>query len=233
MAELMALLIATLGALLGTGTSDKVLAAQVAKAVQDKPPVPIESVEVACKGSSAQGVDEISFILDGLLLDPLLLKEAQINVGAVRRAADKKMSIGSIAWTADIAEAELTKALRSHVDKLADATVSIAPEGITLSGTYPMWPFPIPYTVTGDLVVENQTQLVFHITKSGAAGMKLPGGLNKMIEKEINPVYDLAKFAARSKKDIERAKQQLNYDFKLLVEKLTPAEGHIIVTGTA
>jgi hypothetical protein len=233
MAELMALLIATLGALLGTGASDKVLAAQVAKAVQDKPPVPIESVAVECKGAAAQGVDEIGFTLDGLLLDPLLIKEAQINVGKVKRAADKKVSIGSIAWTADIEDGELTKALQSHVDKLNDATVTIAPEGITLSGSYPMWPFPIPYTVTGDLVVENKTQLMFHITKSGVSGMKMPGGLNKLIEKEINPVYDLAKFAARSKKDIERAKQQLNYDFNLLVDKLTPAEGHIIVTGTA
>ena len=94
--------------------------------------------------------------------------------------------------------------------------MSIAPEGISLAGTYPvMLKMRVPYTVAGDLAVEQQTQLMFRIHESGISGVNMPGGLNALLEKEINPVYDLAKFAARSKKDIERAKQKLDYDFML------------------
>lgn len=234
MAELIALLLATLTGLLGHGASDVELARQVEAALKAKMPVPMDEVAASCEGVTASGVEQLSFDITGLLLDPLLIGQAVIKISDVTLQPDKKISLSAIDWTADIGEQPLTDTLRTHVDKLSDATVDIKPEGITLSGTYPMLlGIRVPYTVTGDLVVEQQTQLMFRIRKSGVSGVKLPGGLNKLIENEINPVYDLAKFAARSKKDIERAKKQLNYSFMLKVAELKPADGHIIVSGSA
>jgi hypothetical protein len=91
----------------------------------------------------------------------------------------------------------------------------------------------MPFEVKGQLAIEQQTLLMFHIDKSRMTGIPIPKQVNKLIEREVNPVYDLAKFAERSKKDIERAKKQLNYEFKLQVLSMRPQDGHIIVVGQA
>jgi hypothetical protein len=234
LAEFVALLLATLTGLLGSGISDKELAAKVQDSLRDKKPVPMQKVQVACQGASKAGVDQLTFTIDGLLLDPLLVDHATIVITGIKPESNGKVGLKSVSWTADISEQQLTSVLRSHVDKLADATVSIAKEGISLAGTYPlMWKMRVPYTVMGDLAVERQTQLMFRIRESGVSGVNMPAGLNSLLEKEINPVYDLAKFAARSKKDIDRAKQKLDYSFMLEVAELKPAQGHIIVNGSA
>lgn len=234
MAEFIALLLATLTGMLGNGISDKELAAKVQQSLTEKKPVPMEKVQVTCKGVSKTGVEQLTFTIDGLLLDPMLIDHATIVIGGIKPESGGKVGMKSVNWTADITEDQLTSVLRSHVDKLSDASVNIAAEGISLAGTYPvMWKMRVPYSVLGDLAVEQQTQLMFRIRKSGVSGVNMPAGLNSLLEKEINPVYDLAKFAARSKKDIEKAKQKLDYEFKLNVAELQPQEGHIIVTGSA
>jgi hypothetical protein len=234
LAEFIALLLATLTGMLGSGISDKDLAAKVQQELMEKKPVPMEKVQVTCKGASKTGVDQLTFTIDGLLLDPLTVDHATITIGGIKPEKGGKVAMKSVSWTADIAEQQLTSVLRTHVVKLSDATVNIAPDGISLAGTYPvMLKLRVPYTVTGDLAVEQQTQLMFRIRESGLSGVNMPAGLNSLLEREINPVYDLAKFAARSKKDIERAKQKLDYSFMLNVDELKPAEGHIIVTGSA
>jgi len=212
LAEFIALLLAALTGMLGSGVSDKELAAKVQQTLLEKKPVPMEKVQVACKGASKTGVDQLTFTIDGLLLDPMLIDHATIVITGIKPESGGKVGLKSVDWTADIAEQQLTSVLRSHVVKLSDATVNIAEEGISLTGTYPvMFKMRVPYKVLGDLSVEQQTQLMFRIRESGVSGVNMPAGLNSLLEKEINPVYDLAKFAARSKKDLDRAKQKLDY----------------------
>jgi hypothetical protein len=234
MADLIALLLLTLGGQLKTGVTEAQLEKQIAAVVKQEQPAPLEDLSVDVTGASASGCDSITFKFEKLMLDPVLMKSADITISKVKKSADGKLSIGGIKWTADMGQAELTEALQQQVDKLKDSTVTISSDGLTLSGKYAvLLGAKMPYSVTGDLKVEDETLLMFYIDKSKVSGVGLPKGLNKTIEKEVNPVYDLKKFRSKSEKEIKLAKEKLNYDFNLLIVTIEPKDGHIIVSGTA
>jgi hypothetical protein len=233
MADLIALLLAAVTGLLGPGVKQADLEQKVRAAVLAAQPVPIADVAVKCKGVSAKQVDELTFTLKDVLLEPLLISEATMVIGTVKPLKGGKVSIKSIKWTALIGEEPLTKALNAHVSSLTNATVLLDPEGITLKGKYKTFLGKLPFEVKGQLTVDQQTLLMFHIDKSRMQGVSIPGPVNKIIEREVNPVYDLAKFAERSKKDIARAKEKLSYSFHLEVESMTPQEGQLLVVGKA
>jgi hypothetical protein len=233
-ADLIAILLASLAGFFGSGASPDQLAESMAAAVLETQPVPIAEAEVSCGRQARDGtISEVVFALGGLTLDPLEIEQAEITVQDVRQLADGNITFSAIEWQAQIDDGALTKALRIHVEKMADAEV-IASEGvISLKGTYPVWPIRLSYKVDGNLVVEHQTELIFHISRSGVSVVRLPAALNHLIESEINPVYDLAQFAARSKKDLDRAKAKLDYEFMLQVEEITAGDGFLLVTGDA
>lgn len=234
MADLIALLMLTLSGLLKPGVSEAKLEKDLGAIVLKEQPAPLDEITVDATGVSASGCKTITFNFRKLTLDPLLLRTASITVSDVKKASDGKLSIGGIKWKADIGQGELTEALQEHVDKLKDTVITITKDGLTLDGKYPvLFGSKVSYSVSGDLKVENDTLLMFYIDKSKVSGVGLPKGLNKTIEKEVNPVYDLAKFRAKSEKEIKLAKEKLNYDFNLLIKDIKPQDGHIIVGGTA
>ncbi len=245
MAELIALLLAAVASLMSAGASPAEVEAQVRETVLKHPPVPLADVHITATpaeeltlkdGEQAPppGSVQLTFDFTDLYLEPLLIKHAVITVGGVQPGAEGKLSIGSIDFQTTITEQALTDALQADTTELGpDPQVTIDEEGVALQGSYSALLTRIPFEVKGNLSVQNQTQLIFSIDRSKMAGMKVPGPVNKLIEREVNPVYDLAKFHERSKKDIDRAKEQLNYDFHLLLDRLTPQAGYIIVTGTA
>ena len=233
MADLIALLLVTLSSLFGSGADDAQFAALLQQAVLDSKPVPLEEVLVECEGCSPEGITAIGFDFTELTLQPLLIKEASIDVDRLHHDKQGKVSMHGLAFSAHITEQDLTDALQKQVERLSDASISMDKRGITLSGNHKVLAMKIPYSVRGTLSVENNSQLVFNIDESQLSGLNMPAGLNALIEKEVNPVYDLKAFAARSRKDIEKARQQLGYEFKLQIEKITYGEGHIIVDGSA
>jgi hypothetical protein len=233
MADLIALLLATLTGLLIPGVKEAQLEQKVRAAVLAQQPVPIKDVTVDCTGVSATKVDELAFNLTEMMMDPLLISQAQMKIGSVKPMPGGKVSISSIAWTADLSEAALTAALNAHVESLSSAKVKIEPDGITLSGKYKTMLGKMPFEVKGQLEIEDQTLLIFKIDKSKMTGIPVPKQVNKIIEREVNPIYDLAKFTKRNKKDIERAKEKLNYEFHLEILKMTPQTGSLLVVGKA
>ncbi len=234
MADLIALLMLTLGAQLKNGVNESKLEKELAAIVLKEQPAPLEEVTVDATGVSASGCKSIVFNFKNLTMDPLLLRKASFTVEKVTKGSDGKLSIGGVAWTSDIGQSELTSALQEQVDKLKDTTITIKEEGLTLSGHYPViFGSKVSYSVTGDLKMEKETLLMFYIDKSKVSGVGLPKGLNKTIEKEVNPVYDLAKFRAKSQKEIKLAREKLNYDFDLRIKDIKPQDGHIIVSGNA
>jgi hypothetical protein len=233
MAELIALLLSTLSTLLAAGQGDRALSAAIKTAIEKKDVAVIEELAVSTSGAAKGKVSAINLDLDGLLLDPLVIDESSIVVKDVALAGDGKMSLASINWNATISEDDLTSALQMHVDKLSDATLKISDGQLKLHGSYPLLGVKVPYDVAGKLSVENDTQLVFRIDRSGVSGIPMPRGLNKLIESEINPVYDLAEFAERNEGEITSAREKFNYEFKLAIDSITNGDGHIIVAGTA
>lgn len=233
MADLIALLLVTLGSLFGTGANDETFAKLLTEAVQAKKPVPMEEVLVECEGCETDEVELIGFDFSGLVLEPLLIEQASIDVDRLHHDEHGRITMDGLAFTAKITEHDLTDALRQHVERLSDASIAIDKRGLTLSGNHRVLALKIPYSVRGTLGVENGSQLVFHIDQSALSGLNMPAGLNALIEHEVNPVYDLKAFAARSRKDIELAKKQLGYKFELQIEEIEYGEGHIIVGGSA
>jgi hypothetical protein len=234
MADLVALLMLTLAGLIKPGVNDAQLEKKLAAVVQQDQPAPLEKVAVDASKASSEGVESVDFHFTNLFMEPLMVRDSHFVVSGISRAADDKLSLKDIEWRAELDEDALTAALNSQKNKLSDAKVSLTPDGITLSGKYKvLLGQKMGFSVTGNLFIEEGSLLVFHIDKSKAAGMNIPKGLNKTIEDEVNPVYDLAKFAARSKKDIDFAKQQLDYDFKLEVTRISPKSGYLEVGGSA
>lgn len=243
MAELIALLIVAVGSLLGSSADYNTLAKEVAAKVRDNPPVPITDVAVAITPAEEielvdgeepypAGSVRIAFAFEGLYLEPLSIRDALITVDGVRLGDNGKLTITSISFDTEIDEGDLTSALRAETDALgSSAQVLIDKAGVTLKGSYKALLARVPFAVTGNLGIESQTQLVFTIDKSNMVGIPVPGPVNRLIENEVNPVYDLAKFHERSKEDIERAKEQLNYTFYLEIQEIVPDAGYITVTG--
>jgi hypothetical protein len=234
MGDLIALLLLTLNGLLGPGVSEAQLEQKLAEVIMTEQPAPLKDVKVDASGVRADGLDKIEFKFTQLYMEPLTIGTATFTVTGISRAGQDKLKLGGISWKGTISEQSLTTALRADGGKLKDAVVTVAPEGLTLRGKWPVaFVSKVGYGVTGNIDVEQQTWLMFSILRSDVSGFGIPKGINGLIEKEVNPVYDLARFKARSRKEIELAREKLNYDFELQVEKIVPKAGHIIVSGSA
>ncbi|MDQ3022865.1 MAG: hypothetical protein M3R04_00560 [bacterium] len=255
MTDLLTLLLATLSGMFQPGVTEQLLETKLAQLVTAGQPAPLKGVTVDATGVSASGADKVEFRFRELVLDELVVSRMTFTIegveksGAVpqtrevgesedpprlttRQISSGKLSLKGISWSAAIGDKELTTALRAEGGKMKDASVKIAPSGLTLRGKWPLAITKVSYGVTGNLEMDGSL-LNFHIDKSDISGIGVPGSFNTKIEKEVNPVYDFASFAARSEKEIKLAREQLNYDFKLTVKKIEPKAGHIIVYGSA
>jgi hypothetical protein len=234
MADLIALLLVTVASLMQPGVKEAAFEQTLAATVQREQPAPLREVRVDATGLTASVAEEVEFRFSDLKLDKMTVAAVTFTIKGLKKDKAGKLSISGIAWDADISDDELTRALQADGGKLKDAVVTITADGVSLRGSYPLlFGSRTSFEVTGDLVVEEETWLMYHISKNKVGGIKVPRELNKQIEKSVNPVYDLARFAARSAKEIELAKKDLNYDFNLKVSTLKPRDGHIIITGSA
>ena len=260
MSELIALLMVTLSQLLGAGVPPAELAEQMRAAVMEAAPMeivdasatvvpePVDEDAVRPQQQQDQELWRLTFTFDEIYLEPLLVRELEIEVGELHlqddgslrifdgirvRHDDSSLRIGSLAFSAEFTQAALTEALAAKAGTVHNPRVVLEPDGITLKGSYGTWIGRVPFEVKGNLSVEEQTQLIFSIDKSKMIGVPIPGPVNRIIQREVNPVYDLDAFAERSRKDIQRARDMLDYEFYLEVDKITPRQGHIIVTGHA
>lgn len=245
MSELIALLMVTLSQLLGAGVPPAELAEQLRAAVLEAAPMEIadaaatvapEPLDEDAAQPQPQPDEErwrLTFTFDEIYLEPLLVRKLEIEVGDLHLQDDGSLRIGSLAFSAEFTQEALTEALAAKAGTVHNPRVVLKPDGITLKGSYSTWIGRVPFEVKGNLSVEEQTQLIFSIDKSKMIGVPIPGPVNRIIQREVNPVYDLDAFAERSRKDIQRARDLLDYEFYLEVEKITPRQGHIIVTGHA
>jgi len=243
MAELIALLMVTVGQLLGSGAPPADMAEQVTSTLEQNSPFTVEAIEVNIAAEDPGDLPEgykpagdtfrLEFSFTDIEIEPLLIHDLDISVGGICAGPEGTLTLGSIDFEALIEDSALEEALKSHAPSIKGPSLKIRNRGITLAGSYQTWLAAVPFSVDGGLRVANQTQLVFEIDKSSMAGIGIPEAVNNLIEGEVNPVYDLQDFVKRSKKDIERAKDQLDYEFFLEVSRLKPKNGHIIVAGTA
>jgi len=238
MSELIAILLITVGQLLGTNAAPDQIAGELQAAVETTAPMPLEDLAVTVTEETTENGDPlgtwlVAFDFDEIFLEPVLVDELEITVTGLTLAEDGTVRLGGIDFSGKFTAESLTTALREKKDTLSDASVALARDGITLSGKYATWVGRVPFSVKGNLSVENQTQLIFAIDKSSMIGIPIPGPVNRLVQHEVNPVYNLDAFVERSKKDIQRAKDMLDYEFYLQVEEITPGDGHIIVTGNA
>lgn len=245
MAELIALLMVTVGQLLGSGAAPAELSREVQAALVASSPFAVAEIEVEVTlepppeestGAAAEFAGDsyrLDFEFTGIEIEPLTIEDLDITVGGIHRGDAGGLRIGWITFSAQITEQALREALKSHAPSISNPAVTVSRQGIRLGGGLRTWLGTVPFAVEGNLTVANQTQLVFTIDESRMAGIGIPAVVNNVIEHEVNPVYDLADFVKRSKKDIARARAQLDYEFYLSVEELTPQNGHIIVAGKA
>ena len=245
MSELIALLMVTLSQLLGAGVPPAELAEQMRAAVLEAAPMeiadasatvvpePVDEDAVRPQQQQDQELWRLTFTFDEIYLEPLLVRELEIEVGELHLQDDGSLRIGSLAFSAEFTQEALTEALAAKAGTVHNPRVVLEPDGITLKGSYGTWIGRVPFEVKGNLSVEEQTQLIFSIDKSKMIGVPIPGPVNRIIQREVNPVYDLDAFAERSRKDIQRARDLLDYEFYLEVDRITPRQGHIIVTGHA
>lgn len=240
MSELLVLLVLTVGELLGCGATPGQLAQDLEVTLLESMPVAYEELAVTVSteqddalSTKDQNGYRVEFYFDDVFLEPMLIDELTITVYGLRQDQSGKLSISGLEFAGRITADALTSGLRTHVSSFRDANVELAKSGITLSGKYQTWVADVPFSVSGTINIKQQTQLIFSIDKSQMVGVSIPAFVNHIVEEEVNPVYDLAAFAERSKKDIELVYERLNYHFLLEVEEITPVDGHIIIAGKA
>lgn len=247
MAELIILIMMTISQCLEDGTSPDALAGLSAGAVAENAPFPLEEVaadvfiepgpedtaaELCNPEPDYRGPLRLRFTFKGVYLDPLTVSVLSIDLHGLALDSRGALELTGISYVFDIPAAELSAALAQESD-IINPQVTLTAEDVILAGKYPTFLGDMPFEVIGDLVVENETQLVFRIDRSRMAGVKIPKFVNDMIAGEVNPVYDLLAFEERSRKDIELAKEKLGYELKVRVNSIDPEPGHIIVTGQA
>lgn len=245
MAELIILIMMTISQCLEDGAGTDALAELAGTAVADNAPFPLEEVAVSVFAEPADDTAELSapepgysgplrlrFVFQRVYLDPLNVAELAIDLHGLELATDGSLQLAGISYEFDIPATELSAALAQESD-LINPQVTFTAEDVILAGKYHTFLGDMPFEVIGDLVVENETQLVFRIDRSRMAGVKIPKFVNELVANEVNPVYDLLAFEERSRKDIELAKEKLGYELRVRVSSIDPEPGHIIVAGQA
>src|SRR5690348_10363899 len=102
MADLIALLLATVSTLMMPGVQEAKFEQQLAAAVQQEQPAPIGKVSVDATKLTASTAGAVEFSFDDLKLDDMSVEYATFTVNGLKKGADGKLSIGSIEWDADI-----------------------------------------------------------------------------------------------------------------------------------
>ena len=186
-------------------------------------------------------ISAIDFDLKGLWMKPVRVEGAQFQVKDIRVDSGKILSgkaersirsIGDIIFRLDFLPRDLTRALELDSPNIKDPQVSIEGGMVVIAGKYPMGPIAVPFQVKGYLTYEGGSRIYYRIQQARIIGIGLPGGIKQSIENELNPIFDLDKFAEKKREDFEACEDLIGRKLELVIRQVIASGNRIIITGS-
>lgn len=185
-------------------------------------------------------IASMDFTFDEFYVKPVLMDDVYFNVknirinllsSAISREA-KVESVGEILFRLTIREDDLAKGLAEKAKNILEPTVEINNGKIILSGKYRLGFLKVPFSVAGYGTFENKTTLNFRIDEVRFVGLRMPESIDRLLEREVNPIFDLDKFYEEKGKEWKLNEEMLGRELNLTVRQIRATEGKIIITGS-
>ncbi len=183
----------------------------------------------------------INIDLKGLWMKPVRVEGAQFEVKDIRVDSGKILigkaehgirSIGDIIFRFDFLPRDLTRALELDTPNIIEPQVSIESGMVVIAGKYPMGPVAVPFKVKGYLTYEGGSRIYYRIHQARIVGIGLPSGIKQSIENELNPIFDLDKFAENKREDFEACESLIGRKLELVIRQVIASGNRIIISGS-
>ncbi len=242
MTKLIALIIGILGGILiGGGNLEK----KVAEALQDELGDKVKGVKVEVHSNPGSfllrgKIASMDFTFDEFYVEPVVMDEVYFNVKDIRvnlvRSAiageTRIKSVGEITYRFKVREKDLANGLAKKASSISYPSVEIEGGKIILSGKYRFGFLKVPFEVEGYPSFENKTSLNYRITAVRFVGIKLPTAIDKLLEREINPIFDLDTFYKKKGEEWKVNEEMLGRKLNLTIRHIIARNGVITVTGS-
>ncbi|OGK08899.1 MAG: hypothetical protein A2Y63_06125 [Candidatus Riflebacteria bacterium RBG_13_59_9] len=183
----------------------------------------------------------IDFTLEGLWVKPVRIEEAYFNVEDIRINASKVLlgksdsclrSIGDISFRFTFLPQDLARALELRSENIREPEIALAGGQLVISGKYLLGPISTPFEVEGYLSYEGGSRIYYRINAVRVAGLGLPATFRKMIEDELNPLFDLGEFHEKRREEFERNEKMVGRSLKVEVKHIVVGDDRIVITGS-
>jgi len=238
--KIIALILAVLGTALSQGTE---LKHAISTALKQELANKVGDVGVSIKPDTPTILEDgriasATFVFDDFFVEPVLMDKVyfQVNdvvldVGGTRFLNRAKIkSVGKIFYRFTVEEDNLAKGLQKRSRNISGARVKIDDGTIILSGSYHFGFIAVPFSVEGYGIFE-QTKLMYRITRVRFVSIPLPEPIERLVEREINPIFDLKQFYQKKGSEWKLNEKMLGRKLNLTVKRITADDGKVTVEG--
>jgi hypothetical protein len=183
----------------------------------------------------------IDLTLDKLWVKPVLIDEAYFNITDVRldtgnvltgKAKKCVRSVGDIKFRFTFRPDDLARALELSSDNIINPKVRTEQSVVIISGKYAFGILKPSFEVEGYLTFEGGSRIYYRVQKVRLAGLGMPGRIEKLLENEMNPLFDLEKFHEKRKKEFEKNEKIVGRELRLKIGHIIVSDGKIVTTGS-
>lgn len=183
----------------------------------------------------------IDLTLDKLWVEPVLIDEAYFNIGDVRLNTGKVLtgntgrcvrSVGDIRFRFTFRPDDLARALELSSDSIIDPKVRTEQSSVVISGRYAFGILNPSFEVEGYLTFEGGSRIYYRVQKVRLAGLGMPGSIERLLEDEMNPLFDLDKFHEKRKDEFAENEKMVGRKLKLKISHIIVGDGKVVVTGS-
>jgi hypothetical protein len=206
----------------------------------------VEAVEVEThinKGSliSKGKIAQIDLNLTGLWMKPVRVETSKYEIKDIRIDTTKAVtgnakrsirSVGEVNFRMEFLPKDLSRAIELDSAKIRNPKISLNSGAVTISGRYPVGIMSVPFEVEGYLTYDGGSRIYYRIDRAKLVGIGLPGGMKQSIEDELNPIFDIDKFEANKRDELEINEKLIGRKLELVIRHVIVAADRIILTGS-
>ncbi len=242
MRKLITLIISVLGTVISGGGN---LEGKVEEALKNELGERVKDVRVEVHSNPGSllingKIASMDFTFDEFYVEPVLMDEVVFSVKDVRvnllksaiSGEAKIKKVGDITYRFIVRQNDLAEGLHAKVSNILDPQVTIKGGQIEISGKYQLGIIKVPFTVSGYVSYENKKTLNYRITEVRFVGVKVPAAIDRILEREINPLFDLEEFFKEKGGEWKMNEEMLGRKLNLTVRHILASEGKITVTGS-
>jgi len=186
-------------------------------------------------------IASIDLTLSELWVKPVLIDEAyfnikdiRLNTGSVLTGDTKKCvrSVGDIKFRFTFRPEDLARALELSSERILEPRVRIEHSTVIISGKYAFGFLRPSFEVEGYLTFEGGSRIYYRVGKVRLAGLGMPGRIEKLLEDEMNPLFDLDKFHKKRREEFAENAKIVGRELRLRINHIIVHDDKVIATGS-